>query len=243
MHARRARHEPRSSGRQSAHYWPAGKVRADSRRLLRGSRSQRTRTSESGPPLLYLIRHGETEWSLSGQHTGRTDLPLIERGAGNARRLGERLRGIHLARVWTSPLQRARQTCELAGFGSMAEIDPDLREWDYGQYEGMRSVEIHQSQPGWQLFRDGAPGGETPGEVSTRADRVVERLRSLAGNVAVFSHGHLLRSLAVRWIGLPILEAQHFLLHTGSVSLLSFEHEDPARPAIALWNDTRHCAG
>ncbi len=145
---------------------------------------------------VYLARHGETAWSLSGQHTGRTDLPLTERGERNARALGRRLRGLRFAKVFTSPLKRAVRTCELAGFGAAAEIDPDLVEWDYGQYEGLRTADIHAERPDWQLFRDGCPGGETPEQVGARADRVIERLRAVRGDVLVFSHGHFLRVLA-----------------------------------------------
>ena len=143
-------------------------------------------------PILHLARHGETAWSLSGQHTGRTDLPLTERGERNARALGERLRGLACARVFTSPLRRAARTCELAGFGAAAEIDPDLVEWDYGQYEGRRTAEIHAERPDWQLFRDGCPGGESPDQVGARADRVVARVRAVEGDVLVFSSGHFL---------------------------------------------------
>jgi broad specificity phosphatase PhoE len=140
-------------------------------------------------PVLYLARHGETIWSLSGQHTGRTDLPLTERGERNARALGKRLRGLAFAKVFTSPLQRAARTCELAGFGAVAEIDPDLFEWNYGQYEGRRTAEIHAERPDWQLFRDGCPGGESPDQIGARADRVVERVRAIKGDVLVFSSG------------------------------------------------------
>jgi len=146
-------------------------------------------------PIVYLARHGETAWSLSGQHTGRTDLPLTERGERNARALGERLRGMTFAKVFTSPLQRAMRTCELAGFGAVAEIDTDLVEWDYGQYEGRRTAEIHVERPDWQLFRDGCTGGESPDQVGARADRIVERLRAVHGDVLLFSSGHFLRVL------------------------------------------------
>src|SRR5215831_7394608 len=149
-------------------------------------------------PVIYLARHGETAWSLSGQHTGLTDLPLTERGERTARRLGERLKGLTLAKVFTSPLQRARRTCELAGFGAVAEVDRDLVEWDYGQYEGRRTAEILAERPEWQLFRDGCPGGESPAQIATRADRVVARARGVDGNVLLFSSGHFLRMLAAR---------------------------------------------
>src|SRR5262249_12621721 len=144
-------------------------------------------------PIAYLARHGETAWSLSGQHTGRTDLPLTERGERNARSLGERLGDLAFAKVFTSPLVRAARTCELAGFGSVAEVDRDLLAWDYGAYEGRRTVEIHVQRPDWQLFRDGCPGGETPEQVGVRADRVVGRVRAIQGNALLFSSGHFLR--------------------------------------------------
>src|SRR5207244_6680303 len=152
--------------------------------------------------IVYLAWHGETAWSLSGQHTGRTDLPLTERGERNARQLGERLHGLAFAKVFASPLQRAARTCELAGFGKVAQIDRDLVEWDYGQYEGRRSAEILAKNPNWQLFRDGCPGGEKPDQVGDRADRVVLRLRAVTGNVLLFSSGHFLRVLAARCLGL-----------------------------------------
>ncbi|MGC2199422.1 MAG: histidine phosphatase family protein [Stellaceae bacterium] len=190
-------------------------------------------------PVNYLARHGETAWSLSGQHTGRTDLPLTERGERNARALGERLRGLTFAKVLTSPLQRAARTCELAGFGAAAEIDPDLVEWDYGQYEGRRTVEIHAERPDWQLFRDGCPGGESPDQIGARATRVVERLRAVKGDVLVFSSGHFLRVLAARWLGLHAAGGQHFLLSTASLSALSYEH-NWTEPTIRLWNETGH---
>jgi broad specificity phosphatase PhoE len=188
---------------------------------------------------VYLARHGETAWSLSGQHTGRTDLPLTESGERNACALGERLRGFTFAKVFTSPLQRAMRTCELAGFGGAAEVDPDLVEWDYGQYEGRRSVEIHAERPDWLLFRDGCPGGESPEQVGARADRVVARMRAVNGDVLLFSSGHFLRVLASRWLGLGAVAGQYFLLGTASLSALGYEHK-LTEPAIRLWNDTRH---
>jgi len=188
---------------------------------------------------IYLARHGETAWSLSGQHTGRTDIPLTERGERNARRLGERLSGLRFDEVLTSPLQRAVRTCELAGFGKLAEIDPDLLEWDYGQYEGRTSAQILSSRPGWQLFRDGGPGGETPDQVAARADRVVRRVRIIPGDVLLFSSGHFLRMLAARWLGLGPEAGKYFMLGTASLSALSYEH-DLSQPAIQFWDDTRH---
>ena len=190
-------------------------------------------------PAIYLARHGETAWSLSGQHTGRTDLPLTERGERNARRLGERLKSFSFAMVITSPLQRAARTCELAGFKAVAEIDPDLCEWDYGAYEGLRSVEIRADRPDWHLFRDGCPGGESLDQVAARTDAVIKRVRAVAGNVLLFSSGHVLRVLAARWLGLEPGLARCFLLDTASLSILGYEH-DRTEPAFRLWNDTQH---
>jgi probable phosphoglycerate mutase len=190
-------------------------------------------------PLIHLARHGETAWSLSGQHTGRTDLPLTKRGERNACALGERLRGLRFAKIFTSPLQRAVRTSELAGFGSAAESDPDLMEWDYGQYEGRRTAEIHAERPDWLLFRDGCPGGEMPDQVGARADRVIERVRAVPGNVLLFSSGHILRVLAARWLGLDASAGRYFLLSTSSLSALGYEHNQ-AESAVRLWNDTRH---
>jgi broad specificity phosphatase PhoE len=190
-------------------------------------------------PVIYLARHGETAWSLSGQHTGRTDLPLTERGERNASRLGERLRGLTLARVFTSPLQRAARTCELAGFGTVAEVDGDLLEWNYGDYEGRRTIEIHAERPDWQLFRDGCPSGESPDQVGARADRVVSRVRAIQGDVLLFSSGHFLRVFAARWLGLEPAGGRYFLLSTASLSTLGYEH-NPSEPVIRLWNETHH---
>ena len=192
-------------------------------------------------PVIYLARHGETAWSVTGQHTGVTDLPLTERGERNAVRLGERLAGSVFAKVMTSPLQRAARTCELAGFGAVAEVDRDLVEWNYGDYEGLRTVEIHAKRPDWQLFRDGCPNGESPEQVGVRADRVVNHVRAIKGNVLIFSSGHFLRVLAVRWLGLEPAAGKFFMLSTASLSALSYEHE-LSHPAIQFWNDTR-CAG
>lgn len=192
-------------------------------------------------PVIYLARHGETAWSVTGQHTSFTDLPLTERGERNALRLGQRLTGLVFAKVFTSPLQRASRTCELAGFGAAAEVDPDLVEWNYGDYEGLRTAEIHAVRPGWQLFRDGCPNGESPQDVGARADRVVSRVRAFKGNVLIFSSGHFLRVLAARWLGLEPFAGKFFMLDTASTSALSYEH-DLSSPAIRFWNDTR-CAG
>jgi broad specificity phosphatase PhoE len=193
-------------------------------------------------PVLYVARHGETAWSLSGQHTGLTDLPLTPNGERNARRLGDRLKGMTFARVFTSPLQRAARTCELAGFGAVAETDPDLVEWNYGQYEGRRSAEILAERPDWQLFRDGCPGGESPAQVGERADRVVQRVRTVSGNVLFFSSGHFIRVLAARWLALnPASAGRYFLLTTASLSALGYEHK-LSQPVIRLWNDDHHVA-
>ena len=188
-------------------------------------------------PVVYLARHGETAWSLSGQHTGRTDLPLTERGERQACALGERLRGANFAKVLTSPSQRARRTAELAGFGGLAETDPDLAEWDYGQYEGRRTAEILAERPGWFLFRDGCPGGETPDQVAARADQVVRRVRAIGANVLIFSSAHISRVLAARWLGLEAAGGRYLLLDTSSLSILGYEH-NLSEPAIRLWNET-----
>jgi broad specificity phosphatase PhoE len=191
-------------------------------------------------PIVYLARHGETAWTLSGQYTGLTDLPLTERGERNARRLEERLRGLSFTKVFTSPLQRAKRTCELAGFGDVAEIDRDLVEWNYGDYEGRHSADVHSELPDWELFRDGCPGGESPGEAAARADRVVSRVRAVPGDVLVFSSGHFIRVLATRWIGLEVTaNARRFMLSTASLSAVGYEKE-LSRPVIRLWNDTHH---
>jgi probable phosphoglycerate mutase len=190
-------------------------------------------------PAVYLARHGETAWTITGQHTGATDLPLTERGERNAQRLGVRLTGLTFAKVFTSPLQRARRTCELAGFGAVAVVDPDLVEWSYGDYEGVRTVDIHQQRPGWQLFRDGCPNGDTAATVGARADRVIARLRAIQGNVLVFSSGHFLRVLGARWLGLDPTAGRLLFLSTASLSILSYEHSI-AEPVLRLWNDDRH---
>ena len=182
---------------------------------------------------VFVIRHGETAWSLSGQHTSITDLPLTE----NGRRLAERLRPVLAKEVFAcvlvSPRQRAQETCELAGLGGRAAIDPDLMEWRYGEYEGLTVAQIHEKAPGWQIFRDGAPGGETPQEVATRVDRVISRVRAIDGDVALFAHGHVLRGLLARWIDLPLDAGQHFLLDPCTLSVLS---EYRGVPAVKIWN-------
>ena len=184
-------------------------------------------------PIIYLARHGETAWSLTGQHTGVTDLPLTKGGECDARTLGRRLSGrLTFARAFTSPLRRARRTCELAGFGPVAEIDHNLVEWDYGEYEGRRTVEIRTERPDWQLFRDGCPDGESPHQVAARADRVMHRVRAVPGDVLLFSSGHFLRMLAARWIGVETSSASSFMLNTASLSALGYEHslEQPDLP-------------
>jgi broad specificity phosphatase PhoE len=190
-------------------------------------------------PLVYLARHGETAWTITGQHTGLTDLPLTEHGEENARRLGARLAGTPFAKVFASPLQRARRTCELAGFADVAKLDHDLVEWDYGVYEGLHRADILRERPDWQLFRDGCPDGESPQQVAERADRVVTRVRQVAGNVLLFSSGHFLRVLVTRWIGVAPITGQALMLSTASLSALSYENT-PSEPAISFWNDTHH---
>ena len=190
-------------------------------------------------PQVYLVRHGETAWSISGQHTGHTDIPLTGRGEHAAQKLRARLKGLRFAKVFTSPLQRARQTSDLAGFGASAEADPDLMEWDYGDYEGRRTVDIRIERPGWRLFEDGCPGGETLLEVATRADRVIARIRALERDVLVFAHRDILRIFIARWIALPALEARRLDLATASVSTLGYDH-GLDEPVIRLLNDARH---
>lgn len=190
-------------------------------------------------PSIYLARHGETAWTISGQHTGLTDLPLTERGAQDASRLKDLLSGETFAKVFTSPLQRAVRTCELAGFGPVAEIDRDLVEWNYGAYEGRRTADILKERPEWRLFRDGCPGGESPADVGARADRVIVRVRVADGDVLLFSSGHFLRMLAARWLGFEPSAGQYFQLSTASLSILGFEH-DRSEPVIRLWNETAH---
>lgn len=190
-------------------------------------------------PVVYLARHGETAWTLSRQHTGVTDLPLTARGEVEAGQLGERLAGLSFPGVLTSPLQRAVRTCELAGFGSVAEVEPDLLEWNYGVYEGRTSAGIRTERPDWQLFRDGCPGGESPAQVGARADRVLRRVRAIGGNVLLFSSGHFLRVFAARWLGLEPGAGRYFLLGTASLSAVGYEH-DRTEPAIRLWNEIPH---
>jgi len=187
---------------------------------------------------VFVVRHGETEWSLSGQHTGTTEIPLTDNGRRQAERMRSVLAGQTFTLVLVSPLQRARETCRLAGLGGEAIVDPGLMEWNYGEYEGLTSQQIQAKTPDWLIFRDGCPGGETPGEVGARVDQVLARVRAADGDVAVFAHGHLLRVLAARWIGLPPRAGQHFLLSTGTLGILSYYHEVPA---VRIWN--AHLAG
>jgi broad specificity phosphatase PhoE len=191
-------------------------------------------------PQVYLARHGETAWTLSGQHTGLTDLPLTRRGEQDARRLGERLKGLTFGEVLTSPLQRARRTGELAGFPA-AVVAPELVEWDYGRYEGLKTSDIQKDRPDWDLFRDGGPGGESPAAVGARADRVIGRLRAAAGDVLLFSSGHFLRVLAVRWLGLDATTGRYLFLGTAALSVLGYEHA-ATEPVIRLWNDVSHAS-
>jgi len=188
-------------------------------------------------PRIYLIRHGETAWSLTGQHTGRTDIPLTAQGERVASGLEERLRAVKFNHVFTSPLLRARRTGELAGFGAVAEIAADAVEWDYGDYEGRRTEDIRNERPGWNIFEDGCPGGESPEQVSNRADQLIARFRNLEGNVAIFSHGQFGRVVGARWIGLSTRHAQLFLLSTASVSILGYGHDTRSESVIVSWNN------
>jgi broad specificity phosphatase PhoE len=197
-------------------------------------------------PQIYIARHGETAWTITGQHTGSTDLALTERGERNARRLGERLSGLEFARVYCSPLLRARRTCELAGFGPLtgtssaaAEFDPDLVEWNYGDFEGLTTADIRKQRSAWQLFRDGCPGGESVAQIGARADRVIGRLRSLGADALLFSSSHFIRVLAARWLGLDPSGGRYFVLDTAALSVLGYEH-NLDEPVLRLWNDVRH---
>ncbi|HEV7259143.1 MAG TPA: histidine phosphatase family protein [Bosea sp. (in: a-proteobacteria)] len=190
----------------------------------------------AAPLQIYLVRHGQTEWSLSGQHTGRTDIPLTAHGEDEARALEARFSRLGFAHVLTSPRQRARQTARLAGLGAQATVEADLAEWDYGDYEGQRSVEIRAGRPDWDILRDGCPNGETPAQISARADRMVALLSSLTGKVAVFSHGHFGRCLAARWIGLELDAVRHLLLGTACYGVLGYDPGHPENRVIAQWN-------
>lgn len=186
-------------------------------------------------PEIHLVRHGETEWSLSGRHTGRSDIPLTANGEAAARKLAERLAGLSVSAVWSSPSERARKTCMLAGFGAGAVIREDLAEWDYGAYEGITTKAILADRPGWRLFRDGCPNGETAADVGARADIVIHALRQAADNILIFSSSHFLRVLAARWLGLPSAGGAHFVLDTAGISVLGYEH-DLTEPVIRRWN-------
>jgi probable phosphoglycerate mutase len=187
-------------------------------------------------PKLFLARHGDTAWTESRQHTGRTDVPLNERGEQRARELGERLRRFSLTCVFTSPLKRASKTCELAGFGAVARVDPDLVEWDYGRYEAMLTRDILKERPGWELFRDGCPEGESPEDVAARADRFIARVRSIETDLLAFSSGHIIRMIAARWLGLPPGAGRFFYCRPASVGVLGFEHRNRDEPIIGVWN-------
>ena len=189
---------------------------------------------------LYLVRHGETKWSLSRQHTGRTDIALTPHGEDEARQLGERLGSTKFVHVFSSPSARAQRTCALVGLGEASEIDPDLAEWDYGDYEGRCTVDIRKDRPDWNIFRDGCPGGEAPVQVSERADRLIAHLRKLDGKVALFSHGQFGCVLAARWIGLPLIEGPHFVLGTSALSIFGYDPDHPTVPVISLWNAFSH---
>lgn len=191
--------------------------------------------SSTDLPLVCVVRHGETAWTVTGQHTGRTDIPLTARGEEQARALSARLHEMRFGDVFTSPLERARRTCELAGFGAIATVDSDLVEWDYGEYEGRRTAEIHADHPTWRLFEDGCPNGESSADVGMRADRVIDRVRRCAGNVLIFGHRDMLRVMAARWLQFPALEGRRFSLDTGSLSLLGYDHAI-SEPSIRLWN-------
>ena len=196
-----------------------------------------TQTTVPPDPLrLYLIRHGETEWSRTGRHTGRTDIALTAHGEEQARALVPALAAIRFAHVFTSPLRRARQTCALAGLGATAEIAPELAEWDYGDYEGRTSTEIRLTRPGWTVYRDGCPGGEDPSDVSDRADRLIARLQDMSGNIALFTHGQFVCGFAVRWIGSPVSQGQHFMSGTASLSVLGYNPSHPDVRVIVQWN-------
>ena len=190
-------------------------------------------------PRVFIVRHGATEWSESGRHTGRTDVPLLPQGEQEAAAVAPRLAEITFALVLTSPLARAKRTCELAGFGSRADPDRDLAEWDYGAYEGLTTPQIRQQRPGWYLFRDGCPDGELPEQVGARADRVIARVRAVEGDGLIFSHGHFSRVFAARWLGLPANHARYLALSTASLSILGYEHGRD-EPALLLWNDQSH---
>ena len=191
-------------------------------------------------PRLFLARHGDTAWTESRQHTGRTDLPLNASGEERARLLGERLQKFSFTSVFSSPLQRASKTCALAGFGGAIQVDPDLLEWDYGRYEGKLTRDILKERPGWEMFRDGCPGGESPRDVAARADRFIAQARAVTGDVLAFSSAHIIRMIAARWLGLPPGAGRFFFCRPASVGVLSFEHNSRDEPVIGLWNYVTH---
>ena len=191
----------------------------------------------SGPEAIVLVRHGETEWSASGQHTSRTDLPLVEAGRDQARALAPALRGRTFARVLSSPLKRARETCELIGFGNVVELRDELQEWDYGDYEGLTTPQIKDKRPDWDLWHDGCPGGESPHQVSARADRVLSSLEGVHGQVLLFAHGHFLRVLSARWLEMPVSAGARLMLSAGALCVLGHERETRA---LERWNETPH---
>jgi probable phosphoglycerate mutase len=182
------------------------------------------------------VRHGDTEWTDTHRHTGRSDIPLNESGRQHARELAEGLRATGFAAVFTSPLQRAAQTCALAGFGDVAQVNSDLLEWDYGSFEGKTTAEILNVRPGWELFRDGSDGGETPGDVAARADHFIARARAIGGDVLAFASGHIIRMIAARWLGLPAADGRFFFCRPASIGELGYEHEDREQPIIGVWN-------
>jgi len=219
-------------------------VTANSKTMTSENPSMSSRNEKIPAPLhLYLIRHGETEWAVSGRHTGSTDIPLTTNGEKEARELGRHIRDIAFAQVLCSPLKRARRTCELAGLDQVAEIEPDLAEWAFGDFEGLHLAEILKIHPGWDVLVDGCPNGEMPEQILKRTDRLIARLRNLTGNVALFSHGKFGGILAARWIGLPITASCHFPLGTASLSKLGYDHRHTDVPVIDLWNEVGHKTG
>ncbi|MDB4438420.1 histidine phosphatase family protein [bacterium] len=208
--------------------------------ITAGDFSGKNPTRGPAPLKLYLIRHGETEWTFTNRHTGVTDLPLTALGEDEVREWGDRFCGIPFSHVLTSPRQRARRTFELVEIGKVAELEDDLSEWDYGDYEGLKSVEIRKARPFWSVFRDGCPNGESPEEISDRADRLILKLRKMTGNIALFSHGQFGSVLAARWIGLSVAEAQHFPLGTASLGVLGYNPHHHDVPVLELWNSAPH---
>ena len=192
-------------------------------------------------PKIYLARHGETLWSASGQHTGRTDIPLTPHGEENARQLGERLCGLTFDKIFSSPLQRAMKTAELAGFGDHLTLDNNLLEWNYGDYEGLTTQDIQKKNPGWFIFRNGCPSGESPEQVAERCDAMVKKIREVNGDVLIFAHAHILRMLTTRWLNLTPEAGCLYFLNTASLSILGYEH-NLSEPVIRLWNDVSHLA-